>query len=277
MNFKTYKDLDFEIIKNLPNIRKQGPFDLVVGIPRSGITPAAIISLHLQIPYADLTSYTNNLYSDKHGIQKQLTTEQKKILLVDDTVNTGKSIREALSHIRKTRKNDTITTFAVWSSELTKTNEIDIVCDHLQRPRLFEWNIWKNDKVKFCGFDMDGVLCRDPEYHENDKGQKLIEFYKTADPKFIPLHPVKYIITNRLSHHREITEKWLSDHNIKYQQLFMKEDKKEPHIDHKTRRINQLGDMKMYIESDSRQAEKISKNVKIPVWCTDNQTLYKRK
>ena len=123
---------------------------------------------------------------------------------------------------------------------------------------------------------MDGVLCRDPSMHENDKGSKLIEFYKRVKPKFIPLTEVGYIITNRLEKHREVTAKWLDNNNVKYKKLIMKENEKEKHVDHKARKINMISDIHLYVESSDVQSKGISQKVKIPVWCIDNQTLYSK-
>lgn len=273
MEVKSLYDLNNTIIKDLPNIRKLNNFNLVVGIPRSGIIPASIISLSLQIPFADLHTYINDKIMLPHGEIKSIKEKNQKILLVDDTINTGKSIKAALEKIKYARPNDQITTYAVWRSPLTDTDSIDYSSGLVSRPRIFEWNLWKKDTVIHYGFDLDGVFCKDPDDHENDKGLKLINYYKNALPKFIPQNKVGYIVTNRLEQHREITKNWLENNKIYYRKLLMKENPKEGHIEHKIRKIKNLP-IKLFIESDVRQAKKISEKVSIPIWCIDNQKLY---
>lgn len=273
MEMKSFSNLNSIIIKDLANIRKLNKFDLIVGIPRSGIIPASIISLNLNIPLADLYSYINNIILLPHGGTRSIKNEKQKILLVDDTINTGKSMKTAIEKIKTNRPNDQIMTYAVWRSPLTDMDSIDYSSSLLSRPRIFEWNLWKKDTVIDYGFDLDGVFCKDPDIHENDKGPKLINFYKNALPKFIPKNKIGYIVTNRLEQHRAITKIWLMNNNINYRKLLMKENPAEGHIEHKIRKIKTLP-IKLFIESDTRQAKNISAKIGIPVWCIDNQKLY---
>jgi len=55
----------------------------------------------------------------------------------------------------------------------------------------------------------------------------------------------------------------------------MKTDTNIKHGLYKANVINS-NNMLMYIESDPKQAKQISERVNIPVWCTDNQKIYKK-
>jgi uncharacterized HAD superfamily protein len=259
-----------DIVSVLDKIKKFN-VDIVVGIPRSGIAPAANIALNLQVPYGDLASYINGNVAGTSG--KLVSPVGKTILLVDDTVNTGSAMQNAIKQIRAAGITDKIITFAVWHSDKTNIDSIDLTAGFCPRPRVFEWNLWKHHKLSRFGFDMDGVLCRDPSRKENDKGPKLLHFYKTADPKFIPERPVGYIITSRLEKYREVTEEWLRKHNIQYSKLIMKSTD-EKHGIYKANILNNLNVL-LYVESDPKQAKQISERVKIPIWCIDSQTLYR--
>jgi len=273
MNFRTYEDMNLAIVSVLDKIRLQN-VDLVVGIPRSGIAPAAFIALHLQLPYADLQTYINRQASGTSG--KVLDLNKKhKILLVDDSVNTGSSFNKAISQIKNSNIKDDIVKFAVWYSDKTNISLMDICADFCPRPRIFQWNIWKHHKLGRFGTDMDGVLCRDPSRKENDKGPKLLDFYHRAEPKFLPERPVKFVITSRLEKYRNVTTDWLKRHNVQYEKLIMKTDTNIKHGLYKANVINS-NNMLMYIESDPKQAKQISERVNIPVWCTDNQKIYKK-
>lgn len=274
MEVRSYYDLNRDIINTIDIIRQRGPYDLVVGIPRSGIFPAVMIALHLQTDYVDLYNFINGQKFLKHGEIKNIKAEEiKNILLVDDTVGRGDTFRKAVSTIKIVYPNINIIRYAVWHSNLTPSSEYDISAGMVNKPRIFEWNLWKKNAYSY-GFDLDGVLCRDPTQHENDKGPELINFYKTAPLKFRSEATLGFIITNRLEQHREVTETWLKNNNIKYKQLIMKEDPKEPHIDHKIRKILKVNP-DLFVESDVRQAEAINKKTRVPVWCIDNQKFYK--
>ena len=68
MNYRSIKDLNNTILKNLHTIPRD--FDLVVGVPRSGMLPANLIALYLNLPYTDIHSFING-YVYKSGARRQ--------------------------------------------------------------------------------------------------------------------------------------------------------------------------------------------------------------
>ena len=275
MNFKSLDHLNQAITDNLPAIRKLGPFDYIVGIPRSGMLVANALSIFMGgIPVADIYQFMSGQCVSHKKERRVLLTPNTRILLVDDTVSMGGAMRDALNKLHSLSTNFKITKMAVWIAP-DSPDVVDYYCGIERKPRIFEWNMWKNERLKNVAFDLDGVFCRDPDQHENDKGPNLQRYYQNADVKFIPEVPVKYIITNRLERHRRDTEGWLSKYNITYDKLIMKENEKEGHIEHKTRKIKSvLNDISLYVESSERQASRIAEKVNIPIWCIDNRQLY---
>ena len=59
MNFKNYSDLSRDIRKNL-HLLSDDEYDLVVGLPRSGMVPAYMIALGLNVDCTDLNSLVDN-------------------------------------------------------------------------------------------------------------------------------------------------------------------------------------------------------------------------
>lgn len=273
---KSVSDLNREIVSNLHIIRKL-KVDGIVGIPRSGMIPASLISTHLQLPLTDVHGLLNNNFNHKSNSFKTIDgTKKIKILLVDDTINTGRAMNDAVSLIKSNFSNIEIVRFAVWKSEKTNPHDIDLVCSTCDNPRAFQWNLWNHNSSKNWASDLDGVICRNPTKHENDRGPNLEYFYKTADPLFLYQKPIKYIITARLEKYRSVTEDWLSRHNIKYHQLIMKNNIKANHWEYKKDFLVSQTDISLYIESDVKQAKKIASNCLTPVWCVDNQTYYRK-
>lgn len=279
LNFRTITDLNLAIVNNLDKIRSL-KIDLIVGIPRSGMLPASLIATHLQLPFTDVDSYNSNRWyirNKKITIPETRPLKSLRVLLVDDTINTGNAMRSVISSLVK--NNDTVIKFAVYGSSKNKMSDIDFVCEECPLPRAFQWNIWKHSQAKQWATDMDGVLCRDPTKKENDKGLKLENFYRTAESKFLFTKPIKYIITSREERFREATASWLKNYNIQYEKLIMKPTGhpggNQYHAEYKAKTINELKDIELYIESDIDQATLISKLVKnIPIWCTDGQKLF---
>lgn len=276
ITIKSVHDLNLLITKNL-HILSKLDIDIVVGIPRSGLLVATIIATHLQKPVSDLHSYISNRALIASGKFNNIDPNiPLNILLVDDSINTGKSMQDAVSLINENPTKHKIIKFAAYISPKTNLNNVDIYFENCPHPRAFQWNLWRHSYLKNWATDMDGVLCRDPIWKkENDRGPKLIKFYETVETKFIPSSPIKYIITSRLEKNRTITEQWLQKNNIKYQQLVMKPtDSDYNHAMYKVDIINSFSDIELYIESDIKQAQTISQNVNIPIWCIDSQTTY---
>ena len=55
MNFITVAELNSDIVENLHNIPRN--IDIIVGIPRSGMLVATLISLYMNKPLSDFDSF----------------------------------------------------------------------------------------------------------------------------------------------------------------------------------------------------------------------------
>lgn len=264
--FKSYADLSSDIKRNLHLITKEN-FDLVVGIPRSGMIPAYMISAYLNIDCIDLDSFLKN-----NKLQRGITRttkasltypqEARKILLVDDSVYSGKSMKLALDKIPSDLARKT-TSFSVYVN-VDNPPFTDVYFEILNGRKLFEWGIFHNNIISECCFDIDGVLCRDPLPEEDNDEVKYKNFIENVEPLFLPTGKVHSLVTNRLEKHRESTEKWLKKNNVSYDNLIMvqlvnKEDKNliDSSIDNKAKYYKKSS-TRLFIESSFSQAEKIA-------------------
>ena len=217
--------MDRLIRDNISSVASQ-EFDLVVGIPRSGVIPAYMIALYLNIPVCLLDDFINN-NRITHGDHRQVKSgvefphDATNILLVDDSYNTGGSLKGKLEIIPE-RLNGKVKTMAVFSS--SDVSNLDFYLEIVPLPRAFEWNIMHHNKIipRSC-FDIDGVLCEDPTEEQNDDGEKYIDFIRNATPKYIPTYSIKTIVTSRLEKYREDTVEWLNNNGVKYEKLVMLE------------------------------------------------------
>ena len=85
MNYRTISDLNQTILKHLYILPRD--FDLIVGIPRSGMFPANLLALYLNKPVTDLGSFINgHIYKTGERGQFIDVKYYKKILIVDDSM-----------------------------------------------------------------------------------------------------------------------------------------------------------------------------------------------
>jgi hypothetical protein len=274
LNIRSHADMARTIATNLHRIDRT-QFDCVVGIPRSGMIPAALIATHLQLPLADVRGYAAGIVSGRGGLAEAGGT---RILLVDDSCNKGRAMARAVEVLRGGAKQ--ITRLCVYGPyQVDPKDVIDVALEDCHGPRIFAWNMQKHIRLPRWGFDFDGVLCRDPVKAENDDGPAYERFLAEAEPLFLPQRRVGHIVTCRLERYRAATEAWLRRHGVSFEGLHMM-----PYATKAERMAagNRGGwkasvirslEVEMFIESCPKQAAIIAREAGVPVWCTRTQAL----
>lgn len=274
MNYRNIADLNNIILKKLSIIPRD--FDLIVGVPRSGMLPANLLSLYLNRPYTDIHSFLNgHIY--KAGARSKFfdITAFKKILVVDDSVASGSAMiecKESLKHLSDKFDIKFCAVYVIPGKEKT----VDYYFEVVPLPRYFQWNILNHTTLEKACFDIDGVLCADPLPEQNDDGEKYTDFILNAAPLFIPGSKIGTIVTSRLEKYRKETETWLKANNVKYNDLVMLDlpdmaarQKANNHGDHKAKAYMSKPYV-LFVESDLSQAIEINRISKKPVLCTEN-------
>ncbi len=274
MNYRNIRDLNNVILKNLSIIPRD--FDLIVGVPRSGMLPANLLSLYLNRPYTDIHSFMNgHIY--KAGARGQFfdIKQFKKILVVDDSVASGAALQECKENLQHLAGEFDIKYCAVYVIP-GKEKSVDYFFEVVPLPRYFQWNILNHTTLEKACFDIDGVLCADPLPEQNDDGEKYIDFILNAPPLFIPGSKIGTIVTSRLEKYRKETETWLKANNVKYNDLVMLDlpdmaarQKANNHGGHKAKAY-MAKPYVLFVESDLTQAIQINQIAKKPVLCTEN-------
>jgi hypoxanthine phosphoribosyltransferase len=219
MNYRNIKDLNDIILQKLSIIPRD--FDLIVGVPRSGMLPANLLSLYLNRPYTDIDSFLNgHIY--KAGARSQFfdSGEHKKVLVVEDSIASGSAMTEVKEILNHLADKFTIKYCAVYVVP-GKEKMVDYYFEKVALPRYFQWNIFNHTTLEKACFDIDGVLCVDPLPEQNDDGEKYIDFILNAAPLFIPGSKIGTIVTSRLEKYRKETATWLNANHIKYNDLVM--------------------------------------------------------
>lgn len=280
MNFITYNDLNDCIYKNLKKIPRD--IDLIIGIPRSGSLVANIIALYLNLPFTDIDNYKSNGTLRVGNTRKcenwiKNVEQASKILIVDDSISSGKAIKQVKEQL-KGRTNCKFVYLAIYALE-TNIHMVDIYFEICHMPRMFEWNYMHHWALEYACVDIDGVLCEDPTFLENDDGKRYLNFIRNAKPKFIPTKKIGYLVTARLEKYRKETEEWLEKYNIVYDNLIMVKlpSGKDRLVDFShgeyKAKIFKNTNCSIFIESNYPQAIEICEYSGKQVFCVENRQL----
>jgi len=276
--YRSYIDL-VELVSS-QSFTLQGKYDLILGVPRSGMLPAYILSMNLNLPVMDLDSFLLG-FTPKGGSRTNNYKDCNfsNILIVDDSIQHGNQntiIREKISHYANVK----FDFLAVFTSFECKS-KVDFYFEILISPRIFQWNLLNSWIYEYSCVDIDGVLCEDPTDFENDDGENYLNFLLNAKPKYIPSCQISVLVTNRLEKYRLPTEVWLNKNNIKYNRLIMLDlpDKKTRvklglHSIFKSEIYRKHVNHLLFIESSKNQAIEINRNTGRNVFCVENMTLY---
>ena len=274
MYYRNVADLNKIILKRLNILPRD--FDLIVGIPRSGMLPANLLALYLNRPYTDINSFLNgHIY--KAGARGQFfdIRDFKKILVVDDSIASGSAMEKCKESLQHLTSDFSIKYCAIYVIP-GKEKLVDYYFEIVPLPRYFQWNILNHTSLEKACFDIDGVLCIDPTDEQNDDGEKYLDFILNAPPLFIPGSKIGTIVTSRLEKYRKETETWLAANKVKYNELVLLDlpDKEarmkaNSHAVHKAKTYMSKPYV-LFLESSLSQAIEINRITKKPVLCTEN-------
>jgi len=282
MNFKTYADLSKDVKLNLHQIKKEN-FDLIVGIPRSGMIPAYMIALSLNLNCTTIQGYLNN-DKLKHGQTRKVAKgisfpwEASKILVVDDSIATGNSLTELKKSIPAELLNKM--TFLAFYSSKPNRDEVDILIGHVPNPRVFEWNIFHHPMLGDALLELEGILCKAPTNEQTRSEEEYLDYITNVESFIIPNHRIHTIVTRRNEKYRSQTEEWLKIHEVEYDNLIMDTSTGNTKIiggNHNYKlKVSQYrkSESKLFFESDPKAAQKICSLTSKSVYCVGNNRMY---
>jgi uncharacterized HAD superfamily protein/adenine/guanine phosphoribosyltransferase-like PRPP-binding protein len=274
MYYRNIANMNEAILKRLNILPRD--FDLIVGVPRSGMLPANLIALYLSKPFTDIHSFRNgHIYKSGERGQFIDVKEFKKILIVDDSIASGSAMIKAKELVSEVSADFDISYCAVYVVP-GKEKLVDYYFETVPLPRYFQWNILNHTVLEKSCFDIDGVLCVDPTEDQNDDGPKYRDFILNADPLYIPKAKIGVLVTSRLEKYRAETEEWMRKNNVKYDKLVMLDlpdmkarQKANNHGAHKANTYKNSA-YSLFFESSLSQALEINRITGKPVFCTEN-------
>lgn len=230
---------------------------------------ATIIATALSKPLSTPSAFAAGVV---HGLSDRPCTAGTRVLLVDDTVNRGRAMRDALAKLGN--RASKVTRMAVYGSDNEPSEEhCDIWLGECSSPRVFAWNIGKHIRNRAAAWDMDGAICADWQGSEKADAGAYAEHLKNAPPLLLPSIKIKAVVTWRLEKYRGETVEWLSRHGVQYDTLVMATTDMREMMHPGTWKADISGalDLEMFIESDPKQARRISEQARIPVYCVSSQ------
>ena len=252
------------LLPQIANLKLKG----VIGIPRSGMLPASMIAMWLNLPLF-FSDPNHNLLPlsgvSKFGGMRMANHKDNngRLLVVDDTVYAG----TAMKHFKSKLLEDVY--FATVYLKPDCDFKPDFYAKHLPAPHLLEWNLFNCTYIEDSLLDFDGILSPNVPYEICIDEERYIEYIKNVKPfpHRIPKTHCKGIVTARLEKYRSITEDWLRRHGIKYGSLQMyptedvaKRDKN--HVEEASTfkaKMFSESDAKFFIESEIAEAVRIRK------------------
>ena len=271
-HFVDFNYINALVFHNLNKIPKD--IDLIIGIPRSGLIISTMIAEYIGKPSTDLFGFLYGIKTELmafSSIAPQVSYDNiKHILLVDDGVGLGTSMKKAKNMVINKYPNLKITTYSPFVEPFS-TDKVDIYCTVL-RDQFMPWSIMKRGIEVAC-VDIDGVLTEDVPAQFDTDDENYITFLRNQKPMFRPDRPIHTLVSGRLEKYREITEEWLNKNNITYKHLILlnlpnKYERSKINVGEYKANVYRNSGTELFIESDFNEANTIHNLTKMPVFCT---------
>jgi len=282
VNYTSYGQLGLDVRDFTPSL----PQDLVgvVGIPRSGMLPACMISEIRHLPLGNLTEFARSGQFMAGGNRLESTKleypVEGKVLVIDDSIYMGTEMQKSFKLWFDNQ--DKLSKFTpIWAAVYKNPYFHDPgILTHIETHdrRYFEWNLMHHPALVNTMCDIDGILCPDPPV--DDDGVQYQKYINSAVALYCPSVRMLAFVSMRLEKWRPETEGWLTRHNIAYDELILC-----PEATVADRRaIGGYGIFKgrhyrhskasLFIESCPLQAAEIAKVSEKPVICLTNGKVY---
>jgi uncharacterized HAD superfamily protein len=234
--------------------------------------PATLLACHLHLP---LYATDENCVQPLDGGCRtgHLDNDPRRVLLVDDTLCSGRSMAAMRPVVREAFPAARLFTAAIYST-LELAHTLDFVGRDLPNPHYLEWNFFNSGFLATTAFDLDGIFCHDCPADADDDGPKYQEFIATAMPRYLPRRmKIPVVITARLEKYRQATLDWLSCNQVAVDRLVMGpwdnlDDRNRPgEVSLLKAQEYAASSLFLFVESDPRQAPVIADLSGKPVLC----------
>ena len=139
MNYRNIDDLNHCILQHLSILPRD--FDLIVGVPRSGMFPANLLALYLNLPVTDIDSFRNgHIYQTGERGKTFNMNNIHNVLVVDDSIATGDAMKKCREFLKDIEHLYNVKYCVIYAVPL-QINSVDYFFEIVDYPRFFQWNI----------------------------------------------------------------------------------------------------------------------------------------
>lgn len=228
------ENLHKQTVKILSYI-KQERISAIVGVPRSGMIAASLLSVYANLPLYSISNnelFKLNAYSPNGGHRmSNYNQASDNFLFIDDTAYAGTESKRLRNIFGSDIK------IAVVYSATRALQYVDYAAEILEPPHFLEWHFFNSPLVSNSIFDIDGILCPNVPIDVTKQEDSYVSWITNVEPlasRIPSMFKISKIVTGRLDIYRDVTERWLKTHGVKYDELIMfpTERKKERDQDH---------------------------------------------
>lgn len=229
-----------EFVERLPET-----YDLVIGVPRSGMFVASIIATKLGRPLTTPDLFLEGRWWASRLLESPDPSNVHSVLLVDDSVDRGSSIEAAKEIVARCPRPTRITTAAVIAHRPDASRLVDLYGQIIPHPVIFEWNLMHAKVMTRLSASFEGVLDR---------------------PGRIPAYPIDVVLSSADESERERIEAALLDHEVLYDELILMTGKDK--VD-----VLASNPPDLHLEATLEEAQRISSATGIPTISLDEMQI----
>lgn len=254
-------------------------YSSIIGVARSGLTPATLLAQMLHMPLYILRQSIGDVVHAGHGWRLHgRGIELENSLLVDDTIGSGASMSSSLQILHA--HNIKPKTCVIYQHPAGSI-KADHFAAYLNNPHILEWNVANSPYSSRIVWDMDGVICEDCPAECDDDGPRYLDWLRTVKPKCLARRDRITIATGRREKWRVETLAWLDRHGVRADlRMHSNGDRTfESIVSHKARICSEFPASAPHghdhsiamLESDPAQAAAIEQAIERHVWhCGDS-------
>lgn len=269
MRFCNHSDMASALLQHRRKLPSQ--IDLVVGIPRSGMLPASMIATQMNIPMVDADGFMDGKLF-RHGSTKKRPdldrsmARDRTVLIIDDTVGSGRAIRDLKAEIANRDISGNLVYAAVWSP-VAAHPDVDVVLEKIDETICFPWNIMHHAMLGEACADIDGVLCANPKPHESYDPRAYVRFLEDTPLLHRTSRKIGWLVSGRPEKYRAVTEHWLACNNVEYGELIMASPEDTQDLAAYKARVYRKTGAKIFVHGESHNAALVAKLSGRPVVC----------
>ena len=279
MQFRSYSDLARAVSSNLSRVPSD--VDLIVGIPRSGLIPASVVSLGLNLPMTDIEGLLAGRLAvtrltRRIGCGALAVRDCSHALVLDDSIYTGSTLAVIKERIRAAQLPLRVTYAAVYATPESAA-AVDLFFEVCPRPRVFEWHYLHHHVLATALIALDGVLGVDSQLFNAASSTERASYLAGLQPRVRPTARILGFVTDCVSAGQADLQAWLQRHGITFQHLILRDRvprRSSDSLAHKARAYRRETRATLFLDGSSGDGQRIASRSGKPVIDVRERVLY---